>query len=260
MTSSATASVITTTTIRDPIRLEQQQRRLRILYHAAHCEWDDNPWTCPYDRHCFATRRLLDHMVTCPVNTAGGIPTQDCPVPGCRKSALLWKHYWHCLLMAECPICSVVPCRPATNNNNNINNNNNQRENRSPVLQMQRFPSPQRQTMLHDDATILSQQTSPDVFLHHHHHHHHHHSSSSLFPLPVLAEEDDSDGNGREEEKETVHDTHNDDDYNDDDDNDNVLSPPRIKSVHHQQPKRLHRHVKKHRPPLSPIRHLFAYV
>ena len=86
---------------KDPEKRGQQIRLLQKLYHANHCKED--PHTCTSERHCFAGRKLFTHMSQC---TAGS----ECPVPACRKSRRVWKHYRKCHV-SDCWMCSQVPTR-----------------------------------------------------------------------------------------------------------------------------------------------------
>ena len=86
----------------DPLDLDQKRKRLATLYHAAHCT-NEGIERCSDTPTCSASKRLFHHMLICHSDS-------DCPVPGCKKSRIIWKHYRKCRT-SKCQLCEAVPTK-----------------------------------------------------------------------------------------------------------------------------------------------------
>jgi hypothetical protein len=99
---------------KDSLRLKQDQRKLLLLYHAATCNNAESSSCCTVP-HCVASKRLFQHILICTdpmVRHDDSDPScKDCPVPGCKRSRSIWRHYRKCAI-EDCKLCSVAPARP----------------------------------------------------------------------------------------------------------------------------------------------------
>lgn len=125
--------------------IQAKRRTLLHLYHGATCsrkitncmkndnfdirttavatnEWDPKEGlmspSCT-QRSCAAFQRHYDHVIHCVFNNPFRSHQQNilltknsrndyCPVPGCRKTRLVWNHYLYCH-DSSCLICCVIP-------------------------------------------------------------------------------------------------------------------------------------------------------
>jgi hypothetical protein len=97
--------------IKDPLKLLQQQYKLKCLHHAWACQYPGENATCPEFRHCCAAKRLYQHVMQCrhvPSSSIVDNSNDKCPVPGCRKMRRVWAHYKRCSIH-DCVLCSIVP-------------------------------------------------------------------------------------------------------------------------------------------------------
>jgi hypothetical protein len=103
--------------IKDPLKLLQQQYKLKCLHHAWACQYPGGNATCPDFRHCCAAKRLYQHVMQCRHVPSSSIVDSSsnnnssngkCPVPGCRKMRRVWAHYKRCSIH-DCVLCSIVP-------------------------------------------------------------------------------------------------------------------------------------------------------
>jgi hypothetical protein len=99
-------SSVTQPAMKDPLKLFQQQYKLKCLHHAWACQYPgDDGVTCPDFRYCCAAKRLYQHVMQCIVDNNCN---DKCPVPGCRKMRRVWAHYKLCSAY-DCVLCSIVP-------------------------------------------------------------------------------------------------------------------------------------------------------
>lgn len=98
---------------KDSFRLKQDQRKLLLLFHAATCNETD-ALSCNV-AHCVASKRLFQHILICTDPSTSSHQQYsscgDCPVPGCKRSRSIWRHYRKCAI-EDCRLCSVAPARP----------------------------------------------------------------------------------------------------------------------------------------------------
>mmetsp|Transcript_28085 Transcript_28085/g.50855 ORF Transcript_28085/g.50855 Transcript_28085/m.50855 type:complete len:152 (-) Transcript_28085:689-1144(-) len=77
--------------------IHQQQQRLLLLHHAAHCKQEIG--RCTATPHCDTMRKLWDHIKEC------NAPT--CTDRYCTSSRHIWIHYGKCKHV-NCQVCMPV--------------------------------------------------------------------------------------------------------------------------------------------------------
>jgi hypothetical protein len=94
--------------LQDPLKLLQQQYKLKCLHHAWACQYPGVD-TCPNFRHCCAAKRLYQHVIQCRQKApSSSSDYKKCPVPCCRKMRRVWEHYKRCSIQ-DCVLCNTVP-------------------------------------------------------------------------------------------------------------------------------------------------------